>query len=101
MIIKNAAKATANPATFKKVATLKRINTLMKLRMIVFITYSILLILKSTQKEYSLNKMADIHSFQDIQRNLNHGCICFNLLYSNPSNNIQITCQTTYQTNIQ
>ena len=42
----------------------------MKLRMIVFITYSILLILKSTQKEYSLNKMADIHSFQDIQRNL-------------------------------
>jgi hypothetical protein len=65
-----AAKATANPATFKKVATLKRINTLMKLRMIVFITYSILLILKSTQKEYSLNKMADIHSFQDIQRNL-------------------------------
>ena len=70
MIIQNAAKATANPATFKKVATLKRINTLMKLRMIVFITYSILLILKSTQKEYSLNKMADIHSFQDIQRNL-------------------------------
>ena len=70
MIIKNAAKATANPATFKKVATLKRINTLMKLRMIVFLTYSILLILKSTQKEYSLNKMADIHSFQDIQRNL-------------------------------
>ena len=44
MIIKNAAKATANPATFKMVATLKRVNTLMKLRMIVFMTYSILLL---------------------------------------------------------